>query len=193
MTTLFLLKCWCSPQLLLLPSHSTTVCTILLGERPVAPTRSLWMWCWLLHLGDFSEQNSLELACSMGERALFLHELSTATAEKDQDKIALEYRKDAQSKQQLATGTDQFKNVSELGRDQLEDFLVKNILLSHLISSHLISSHLMSSHLISSHLTSCQSRFPSASPALPSDGNMHTQCVMADSLWSVGIMTSNST
>lgn len=129
----------------------------------------------------------------MGERALFLHELSTATAEKDQDKIALEYRKDAQSKQQLATGTDQFKNVSELGRDQLEDFLVKNILLSHLISSHLISSHLMSSHLISSHLTSCQSRFPSASPALPSDGNMHTQCVMADSLWSVGIMTSNST
>jgi len=36
----------------------------------------------LIHLGDFSERNSLDLACGMGKIALFLHELSTATVEK---------------------------------------------------------------------------------------------------------------
>lgn len=45
----------------------------------------------LIHLGDFSEQNSLALACGLGKRALFLDELSTAIVEKDQDKITLEY------------------------------------------------------------------------------------------------------
>lgn len=59
---------------------------------------------------------------------------------------------------------DQFKNVSELGRDQSEDFLVKNILLSSLPFK-----------------------------LSPSDDNMHTQCVMTDSLWSLGIVSQQQT
>lgn len=60
----------------------------------------------LIHLGNFSEQSTWDLACGMGKRAPFLHELFTVTMEKDQGKITLEYRKAAQSKQWLRTGMD---------------------------------------------------------------------------------------
>lgn len=123
------LESWWPPEFLLLPPHSTTVCTILLGESTVAPACVLWLWCWLIHVGDISELNSSDLACGMGKRTFFLHELSTATVERDQGKSILECRKTAQSKQHFGTGMGQFENVSQPGREQSEEFILKNILL----------------------------------------------------------------
>lgn len=72
-------------------------------------------------------ESSLNLAYGMGKRVFFspltLHSLCGESSGQDYSGV--------QSKQQLGKGTDQFKNRTEMGMDQSEDFLVKNALLPH--------------------------------------------------------------